>query len=600
LDSDGELTIRENMPVSWRREGGRPAAPLPADRVRRLDSGDNGITRTNACGLPDKLSIKVQRDTTANQLVGPAWADGEWRAVYKPGTGLTLLPELARSVQTSALQGHLPATENRKGYRLTLNAALQQLTQTFLERHAVEHFYTRNKDPRGVPPRAGVLVMDIASGEVLAMVGWPHGSGEEAGRVRKIGSYLDVEPADRWLESHAPAELRSRYVGERNFDALPVGSATKPIWAASSLATNPRLASLETTSPEEPDENEIFGIPIGKPWGLHHHPYPRTNLTTFLAFSDNRFQTRLNFAALADLSPQGGIVMQPHARRSARPVEFFDGEPGVPDFSGVGLGYMSGEDSPSTSLHGLDKSRLAGWLSEAFPVEVKSGTGAVRSVSFWTSHEDDDSSESQLAEIVGGISPLRTQLDLDRVTTAREFVSILLGGSTNRWSNVNLASGFFTALTGRAMVPHMIHIDPTQVQPAREITLPGNVPCLLRAGLSGVVMEPGGTANLAMKPAVNRFPSYEFFAKTGTLDVTNEGLTMSRIVVALVAPSNDRCPGNVKQGLLFSFFVEEAEQGTATRWANEFMAGESDEDKQRAAIIQDLMRAAAAPSGAAH
>ena len=155
-------------------------------------------------------------------------------------------------------------------------------------------------------------------------------------------------------------------------------------------------------------------------------------------------------------------------------------------------------------------------MHDFYPVEIESTSPTVyHSLSFWTGRNRMTTKSDVFAGVMGGISPQQTNLALDNVRTARDLVTILLGEGTNRWSNIELASGFYTALTGNLLVPHIVSMK-DKTDPAPRNAPPEDVRGKLERGLNGVVTWKGATATDKMKDAVNVYRKqggFELYAR---------------------------------------------------------------------------------------
>src|SRR5690349_19969917 len=73
-----------------------------------------------------------------------------------------------------------------------------------------------------------------------------------------------------------------------------------------------------------------------------------------------------------------------------------------------------------------------------------------RRLSFWTKNQADDLTlkvgEEREADVFKAISPIAPNLDLSELSP-RDYVTLLLGGGTNMWSNVDFASAFGACVT---------------------------------------------------------------------------------------------------------------------------------------------------------
>jgi hypothetical protein len=114
------------------------------------------------------------------------------------------------------------------------------------------------------------------------------------------------------------------------------------------------------------------------------------------------------------------------------------------------------------------------------------------------------------------ITPEPVALAMDRIDSPRQYAAFLLGGGSNRWSNLALVQAFSRVFTGRAVNlhvlravgPHTLVADPAEL-PALEVAREA-----VLTGLDAVVNRPWGTGRSlrgVFPPHVN------WRAKTGTL-----------------------------------------------------------------------------------
>jgi hypothetical protein len=228
------------------------------------------------------------------------------------------------------------------------------------------------------------------------------------------------------------------------------------------------------------------------------------------------------------------------------------------------------------------------------------GTPLGARVSFWTNNEADDlaahsgtnvtrpTEEAGTPSTAGfvAISPFAPNLRLDGISNPRDYVSLLLGGRTNLWSNVDLAAAFTTSITGRPLAAHIIQSDSAFQYLATRESFPRTAE-KLRPGLSSVVTEgtfrdalidknhdPAG-GQRALTVLNSLAANYRIYAKTGTLQTTptdrnSKARYTSRVVLAIVRWDNTR-PDSMPSGLVFSLVAEMTDEGNASRWLGQFL-----------------------------
>ncbi len=501
-------------------------------------------------------------------LVGPAWVNGRWRAVRNTQADVPWLQRLGDVIASRWSDDHVRAA--REFGILTLDESLQGAAMRFVaEKGRLRHAQLLAANTRAVdrtaaklPPRLALSIVELPTGKVAALGGWPRTSTTRQWTLR--GSEL-LPPAG-WLGYDAPGALDRRYKGDRNFDRIEMGSASKPLWALGALMVHPFLSASLATRGASGTDHSVFGIPLnGSPW--HVTPSRWRKFPAYLSQSDNRYHVRLGFLALA--GNDGASIRTDGPSDSAD--ESMNGGRStwgrVPSFP-ASIGFGSGRPAV---LHNLEATSLAAHLREAFGVGVAGNDVRPYRVSFWTGDESDNLPNSgHWSATLASLSPEATQLRLDGIETPRQFVSALLGGDENRWSNVEFAAAFATAVTGHPVIPHISDGVAAKPLPTRA-TVPA-LAKLLRPGLSDTVIN--GTASTAMKRAgaLAAFPrGVSLYAKTGTLALDGGLPQTSRLVLAAIRWENQE-RGFVKNGLVFSLVIERGRQGLAAEWLAEFLA----------------------------
>jgi cell division protein FtsI/penicillin-binding protein 2 len=591
-----------------------------------LNNGTRFKPRQTVCKLPAAPTFTLTH-SSVGALVGAAWVNGEWDAAYDTSAHLIWLQQLARFSQSQR-------DRQLKFDRVTLDPRLQAAAQASVDEHGRElqkkllaaaaslcasvncgstasqvgakipsKLALKRMEARRLflPPRAAVSIMNL-DGEVLALAGWPRSSttGEWEtimGADGKTG--IDVHPPAQWLATEAPAAVRNRYLGDRNFDLLVAGSSTKPIWAAASLSVNPHLVHLGVRGVKV--DHTLFGIDIpgaswnGAPTGDHW-----IDFTHYLADSSNNYQVRLNFLGLARPDPGPSVVQVERNRdgseyHTSSQLETFATEPWerAPDLSAYGFSHKT----PQT-LQGLANSQLAQAMQAHFPINIVETNRVRRSydISFWSGNEIDNLVATEGVEERWGqlssISPAATNLEFDATSpdpqhlpefaSPRALISVLLGGSTNTWSNLDLPSSIYTAMSGRPIVPHIGIL--TQTASTRD-PLPREISDPIRAGLQEMIQSGTGAPFLSDRfggaRALSRSlgPEYSFYAKTGTLETLEEtressDLALARIVLIIVPKGADK--SRAHKGLILSFVSEyggmsNSESNSAVEWLSDFV-----------------------------
>jgi len=523
-------------------------------------------------------------------LLGPAWAMGKNVIAYDPDAPVPWLAQLAEALRQE--WSRIGADAGTRFKRLTLSPDLQDVALDFVARKGRAHHAdllaaaTQRKSSdvwelrERIPPRVALSILNLAPkerGEVVALGGWPRTTSRPFWQKSNSGEWL---PPAQWLEKNAPESLKRRYLGDRNFDLMLMGSASKPIFAAAALAAQPGLDKRLHTKGGEDHVDELFGTKVAdRAWNESWHggPEPWRNFDNYLAYSDNRYHIRLGFLALAerdgDTIAKAAPVQSSVVSLDSSPIHHpWLAFPKFPPLIGLSQGFP-------TRIEKLNETQLAAQLKAFFPIGITTGELRRTRLSFWTGNEGHDVSgpkttDGPLGSAFDRISPQAVRFDLDRVGTTRGYIMVLLGGLTNTWANVDFAGAFGTTVLGRPVVPHIIAGDQPPKPAARKEFV--SIAERLRPGLKGVVRI--GTASRyfanGKESLLDRWTArgYELYAKTGTLeedDVTKR--KTSRLVFALVRWNRSK-PAEVQSGLVFSLVTEHAATGTATSWLHEFIA----------------------------
>jgi len=542
-------------------------------------------------GSGPELSPRVTFRDGNKVLIGPAWVSGKWVTVFDPDVRVSWLKLLARAMDAEWASKRLTPQQARQRYgTLSLDESLHVAAIRFTaEKGENAHdklFEMRNRtasatDPNEendlpFPPRVALTVLNF-KGEVLALGGYPRMT---AGNEWRGNTEIGWLPSSTWIEQEAPRSLRSFFAGDRNFDRMVVGSASKPMWSEVVLSVHESLDGALAVNGPAGVEDHVFGIPIeGTPWEAGESKW--TNFTQFLSQSDNRYQVRMGFLGLA--AHNGPRILDDGVSPSV--TESLNGGKTVwgkyPKF----LGPIAFSKSNPKSMTELDDTVLARNFERMFAIVVGPKRYGDR-YSFWTKNEMDDrdsgdetagqKGRASATRLFAAIVPERVDLNLDEIKDPRGYVTLLLGGGSNRWANVDLAAAFGTCLTGRPLVAHIVkndlnfnYFDKNNEPEARnQFAL---IAQKVRPGLEQVVLKGTAASGLGTNAFLSdlRKRGYRVYAKTGTLHSAGTN-NMSRIVLAIVKWKNEG-NGEVESGLIFSLVGERANTGEATIWLAEFL-----------------------------
>lgn len=572
---DEEALVRAEflrLQVPWGREVAADfffvgSGPVLADR---RDVGSSARLRLDGYALPPGRMVRLQtgdwiqledgREQVTYQVKGADQAEvisatgsagrGETRQTLVPHVG-PFAEALAQAFE-AGLQSVPGAQDGGLGsgldLRLTLDRELELATHEIVDRWCRERLLPDR--PRAV----SALVMDAFSGAVRAMPSCPG--------ARQLESYPQM-----------PARLRSRHRRNQNLIAHPVGSAAKPFWAAAISTAHPGLMDLEIPAHPDARVSEVFGCPLGQPYGSAAHG-DWEGLEDFIRTSCNRYLVELATAALiagetgtgcegpdlADCLPAADeergtpvrlcdrvvhLVLEdglPFTGESCEDLRLVDADfrPG-PGFEGItGVAAYRDRTPTGSGAVGLDEAYRAGryrldlWRH---PLQALEAVG-------------DTADPTVTALRFAAVSPQVTNLALNTVEELRtDWINLLLGGENSRWTNFQLAESTARLITGRALRGRLVSevgdLDPGESGPWETVDT-AEAPFLPQGVLhSGArrrvlhamqrVLEPGGTAQrlgnavdtqrrrILSGPAGDAGYELLAFAKTGTPAVVVPG-----------------------------------------------------------------------------
>ncbi len=543
---------------------------------------------------------------------------------------LTFGEALARSVsnalqQVDARRAHKLA--NEFDIQLSIDGELQEKLDASLATYARR---LSNDVAGGDPFAASVTVMDGRSGEVLAAASYPGQSELESMRG------VSDEEQRRLLVNH-------------NFKRHPIGSAGKPFFYAAIATRHPFLLDF-TVDPHMPErrpdggegEREVLQFFVSRDYKLWPHADARMDMASAIERSCNKFTVELATVALAaprDLRDrtltqpleqvfqrQLGVVWpRPGATGGPRIAgQVFDFPLALPDYMiGAGEPVPPKENSSAVvtpgTLNRIDEAPFIETFGEitgvrtygggAAPGMPRNASEAIGRNAMVTLNYDLRPWAPLIAKLAEGenektawdvraalqsVSPERVNLALNQVTDYRtEFVSLLLGGSTSLWTNVQLAEALSRLVTKRRVEASMLHairprpqttVEEKAVRKFEELTISDEARDTVLRGMQRVILGNSGTAQ-AMRGRVaelqQRFPAHHVavFSKTGSPTVVRPESKPSGEIVAQL----------VKRGFLFysgdRLHVSTDRQKASVPYAERGSAG-------RAAFVNALTRAA--------
>ena len=171
-------------------------------------------------------------------------------------------------------------------------------------------------------------------------------------------------------------------------------------------------------------------------------------------------------------------------------------------------------------IRGLEQSKLAERPKAMYGIGIETGE-IVHRRSFWTCDEQNDwdpIGKSPLSQALEFTAPEAPDFEFNRIDNPRRFVTLLLGGGANWWSNVDFAGAFGTAVLGTPGIPHITSLDAKLLKPTKERAEGFENPASFYAGLRDVIDSSDGTAYKYLRGNhfLTSLPGVQHFAKTGT------------------------------------------------------------------------------------
>ncbi len=513
-------------------------------------------------------------DDDKSPLVGAAWVNGRWIATYDRNAPLSWTDALANAFESARLTGTGTSTNE---HRLTLKRNWQTAAMSFAEtkgRALHEKLLAARASTNSpeslsslLPSRVAITVLDARNGATLALGGYPRTA---PGRFwRQDATSREWMPPAAWLSTRAPQSFRSVYAGERNFARMIVGSTTKPMFAAAALATHPNLDERLQVQGTDSTERDVFGLQLSSAWQVTPLGGWR-DFDDYLAWSDNRYHVRLGFLGLSEMKENeiavGGASSSIKESLTANAPRPWNQRPRF-------VSPIETNNERFTKFSELHNTPFAAQLGSMFSIGVKR-TNDARRISFWSNGEKDeagDAAETTLRPFTA-LLPERANLALDEITNPRDYVSVLFGGYTNLWSNVDLAAAFLTTVTGQPRTAHILagNTPFTALETRRPFP---DIAARLRPGLADCVTKGTATEKLKSTQAfalLGSLKGVKAYAKTGTLRFQANEPSTSRIILALIKWKDER-QGTIDKGIVISIVGERAGSKTATEWLGEFL-----------------------------
>jgi hypothetical protein len=468
---------------------------LRQEHVRTLAPGDWLVFRRRAGSAPEIFQLEHEQSGLISEL--RQGREGHER-IFLPAHGLGTLVNLL----AAGLDNYLGTVKETQRYNekhnlfgwdpkpfellrqrsiwLALDANLQDASNRLLS--DVIHAKLRNypigwsaETTRGLafrePPRAGMTVLDLASGEVLAMATYPQRQHADE-HLDRLRSFLarDTEPSsDRRLKLLAQRALeraearRGIWLENHNLDKHQIGSAIKPLFAtALSLAWPNRQVSVNAPDEVQIDPltleiecrgDQLEGAPLPGPLlGLpiahftdrgHDH----VGFRRYLSHSCNTFQFALGELALAMMEGYDGTcdALGDQLAQSGMPDEF----------------------TPQSVARMAPLTRLA-WLGGAKPRAINLGPVSQHGRQWWNplmgeldAYLNQTGCAPDYSSSLASVSPEKPNFEVMGLASCYpHYSSFLKGASTNRWSNVDLSVAFARMISGRRIEGSLLRSDP--------------------------------------------------------------------------------------------------------------------------------------------
>lgn len=591
----------------WRRQTERSRRERPSVfAINRIENEIEGETELayEITGNPDYNVVhSFNEDVAEEQLqpvsirgrggpvevLGRAWVMGRW--VYAPSVEARQLG-LGWIQQAGEALFRLRNAQRARATQLTIDEDLQRAAQATADNAGRELFggLLTQHAPAALPPRVAFTILRGTTGETLAMGSWPRAASGDRWRSQSASdgkqSWRELELPLSWLGSSAPRALASRHAVDHNFTAIEMGSAAKPFWATAALTVHPNLDRILFTRNGDCDvvarercyERQMFGMQISKK-GWQVPAFARwVDFSTYLAASDNRYHTRLGFLSLAKETSSGNIADDGRGRAPATRESLTASRTPWNRYPALADSVEHSRDR-ANHLANLHQQPVAMRMRDLFG--ARTGTppaeGDLRRylLSFWSGDERDDLRASNGLEPMSSISPEAVDLRLNRVKDTREFIAVLLGGASSRWSNIGAAAALSSWATRKPVIAHVVARSGATVPLASRSAAfderANDAAAKLRTGLRRVIGD--GTAIAIRSRVATLADRYDIYAKTGTLATIDPDRPTSRIMIVIVK----RDGAAVRNAITLSFVGERSSLGFATARVGQFLEQNSDQ-----------------------
>jgi cell division protein FtsI/penicillin-binding protein 2 len=433
--------------VRQRRAESRVGDKLPP-KTLPLRDGD----RLRLVHKPTGAETPLRFGRYAGNMVSRRWLeDGREINVVDPelAAELPYVEQLHQALNNYVRSHPDPSKIGQPNIRLTLDHNLHQnLNKEFLQ--DVRNFDSNRSNIPDIQLQPACLtVMNAYTGEVLAMPSYPAPQDIENLRKKTI---------NKTIRGVTDARLR-RLSTNQNLVLTPIGSTTKPLFAAAIWETNPELSKLVIQEPKG-QRQTIAGYQLAEPFSTNG---PRqVDSKGFLRMSSNDYTMHL------------AILMLHKNVRIDR-----NGQPVFGDGSAANLGSYFKDDRIPGGFNRPDDIPAFPKFSECFdiglvydpdngPAEKWDATllstlfrqiGVTEEIYSRNAKLDlqQIDQRTRLFTSFSNVLPESANLNLDNVHSVRgSYTSMFLGSGNNYWSNLQLAQAYSRVGTGRLIEAHIV------------------------------------------------------------------------------------------------------------------------------------------------
>jgi len=368
---------------------------------------------------------------------------------------------------------------------LSIDERLQSVTQTalleFVATYDRQHLVTL-PDIQSHP--AAIAMVDAQTGDALSLASYP--TPDQIAELRRASERGTIE--------RIPEGRFTRLEQNQNLPYIIIGSTSKPLFAAAIWETHPKLRNLRVDGGDLATHiygnrliNPLRNVSRGNSWGP----------IEFLQHSSNIYTAHLYFATLA---PQNSY--------------WVDGR-GYLQYEGAKLNISNYANTPSDTVKNLDDPKLIAhdMLRRTFDIDTvedySAADDALHERGFLAPLlKEIGVPPDELPDAFLRVSPDRPNLYLDDLKYARGgLISMLIGGASNRWSNVKLAEAYARLGSGRQVIARLAKDPSITVGPPAFLPLPISDPVRLQVltGMEQAILS--GTASSShrgFRPAIEQ------------------------------------------------------------------------------------------------